>query len=1050
MGVMDRLKAVFNREPYIGSSIRMMEGSGWNGEKPWPFNYQLAVEQAKGWVYRCAFGNAEAAAAVPLRMYVRKRSARTLKMLGAKSGYVPYTFRPVSRKRMAWLNGDLQSRPSDAVCTKLAEFGDEFEEVTDHPALKLLRTVNPYTNGYDATVLRLVMQELTGNAYLHVIMGDNDAPKELWPMLSQWTWIIPGDQDGDQLIKGYAYGQQQDKRVVFQPDEVLHFKSGSTLDLMYGYGKVEAAWSVLGLHHSERVMQRSFFDNRARPDFLLSIEGAGKEEIDRAKGQVNSLLRGVRHAGKFLAVGSKAKLTPINFAPKDIGTTDDIVEEIAGVFGYPITKLKGNDPNRANAETGNAGWMRDTILPMLRRDEEALNQNGYLGLWGSGALLDEAVLAYDNPVPAEQKLELEESRTLVTVGLRTPDEDRALRNEEPLPDGLGAVPRFNGQRLDKIDEGAGQTADPFAGLFNRPAPDTDEAKAKALQPPDPGGCCGGQPLGKAKGPASHTLEDWPEETKRYRVKVEGLESDLQDTARDEEPTSPAIDIYQAVTQVMNQQIEALARSVGKGFRAKRNNDDEIAALIRGFDDSLAELLTDPIRSAAQAGGDAGLDRIGQGGVFDVSNPLVTEALESHTLQLASDINRVTADRIQSAVTAGVDQGLTTVQIMDRIRAEAPEITASRAERIARTESARGYVTGQQQAWQDSGVVQGKQWLLAPGACPVCQAVAKKVNSGPPISLEKPFFKKGEAITGTDGRAFKFDYMAVDGPPAHVNCLVEGTNVSAAGIAAHYKRWFEGEVVSIDSQGGGRLTVTPNHPILSRRGWIAAGDLKIGDDIFECADPSLLASVLNPYDHQVVTRAEDVAASLLMAGGMATRSVPTTAEAFHGDGVVDGEVDIVWAAGHLSDDVAAANQRTEHAPLCDRHRSGVFHPSLSSGDQFGIGTLDAPDGIMAGGGLPASLGGRHLGHAELHTAAASTVGQAHTLPPVSERAAVASEVISDLDARFPGHVSAVKVTHLGVSEYRGHVYNLQTEAGWYIAEGIITHNCRCDTIPVLKD
>lgn len=837
MGVMDRLKAVFNREPYIGSSIRLMEGSGYNGEKPWPFDYERAVQQAQGWVYRCAFGNAEAAASVPLRMYVRKRSARTLKMLGAKSGYVPYTFRPVNRKRMAWLAGDMENRPSDSVCTKLAEFGGEFEEVVDHPALKLLRTVNPYTNGYDATVLRYVMQELTGNAYLHVVMGDNDAPKELWPMLSQWTWIIPGDKDGDQLIKGYSYGQQIDQRVNFNPDEVLHFKAGSTLDLMYGYGKVEAAWSVLGLHHSERVMQRSFFDNRARPDFLLTIEGAGQQEVDRAKGQVNSLLRGVRHAGKFLAFGSKAQVTPINFSPKDLGTTEDIIEEIAGVFGYPITKLKGNDPNRANAETGNAGWLRDTILPMLRRDEEALNQNGYLGLWGNGALLEEAVLAYDNPVPAERKMELLESKSLVSVGLRTADEDRALRGEEPLPDGLGAYPRFNGQRLDKLDEQAGgfgmfgdasiaapaasagnpvsddvagqpggeiggEKVDPLNGAQIQAASGIVAQVSAGTMPPavgeqllvavglspdvardmmseagtfttpeavkrkllDSGGCC----VGKSQGSASNTLEDWPAETKRYRVKVEGLAIDLQDTARDEEPTSPAIDIYQAVQQVMMAQMDALSRSVGKGYRAKRNNA-EIDALMMGFNDQLAELLQGPIERAAQAGGDAGLDRIGISGVFDVSSPEVNRALQEHTLQLAQDINRVTSDRIQGAVARGVEQGFSTVQIIDQIRSEAPEITAMRAERIARTESARGYVTGQQQAWQDTGVVSGKEWLLAPGACPICKAIAAKFNKMGPVALDKPFFKKGEAITLPNGKPHKFNYMAVNGPPAHVNC-----------------------------------------------------------------------------------------------------------------------------------------------------------------------------------------------------------------------------------------------------------------------------------------
>ena len=30
-----------------------------------------------------------------------------------------------------------------------------------------------------------------------------------------------------------------------------------------------------------------------------------------------------------------------------------------------------------------------------------------------------------------------------------------------------------------------------------------------------------------------------------------------------------------------------------------------------------------------------------------------------------------------------------------------------------------------------------------------------------------------------------------------------------------------------------------------------------------------------------------------------------------------------------------------------------------------------------------------------------------------------------------------------------MYNLQTATGWYVANGIVTHNCRCTAMPVAK-
>lgn len=38
----------------------------------------------------------------------------------------------------------------------------------------------------------------------------------------------------------------------------------------------------------------------------------------------------------------------------------------------------------------------------------------------------------------------------------------------------------------------------------------------------------------------------------------------------------------------------------------------------------------------------------------------------------------------------------------------------------------------------------------------------------------------------------------------------------------------------------------------------------------------------------------------------------------------------------------------------------------------------------------------------------------------------------------------------VENYSGHVYNLQTSSGTYIAEGVVAHNCRCALASVVEE
>ena len=52
--------------------------------------------------------------------------------------------------------------------------------------------------------------------------------------------------------------------------------------------------------------------------------------------------------------------------------------------------------------------------------------------------------------------------------------------------------------------------------------------------------------------------------------------------------------------------------------------------------------------------------------------------------------------------------------------------------------------------------------------------------------------------------------------------------------------------------------------------------------------------------------------------------------------------------------------------------------------------------------------------------------------------------------FPFEVSFEEVIEIRNDDFSGHVYNLQTESEMYLANNIVTHNCRCWLQPVVSE
>jgi len=379
--------------------------------------------------------------------------------------------------------------------------------------------------------------------------------------------------------------------------------------------------------------------------------------------------------------------------------------------------------------------------------------------------------------------------------------------------------------------------------------------------------------------------------------------------------------------------------------------------------------------------------------------------------------------------------------------------------------------------------------VEPGACAFCSL----------LGLRGPVYKHDSFV--------KSNARFADGVPwvsdmkVHDNCVIGSTVVNGPSVEVAYRRWYEGELLVIRTSSGHELSVTPNHPVLAPRGWVAAGLLREGDDVIQRAGADL-TSLHVPHEDDVPTRIEDVWRSLSVNR---LDSVPVAAEDFHGDGRgSQREVEIVRADRLLTDVFDTALTQTFSQPLVPGAErppipAGLFTErdlmrvlrgqSLSAnGVVRGLGEL-AP--LLSGGsahahrhGLGATSGGgaefldlanyRSTGNAQmardlLHGEAAlnvhshdvigddgsrfGTLGRRGTrFDPVSSESepngiGVATNLGRDLCERLAGGVSVGQVVEVRRSQVACHVFNLQTAEGWYDANSLVVSNCRCHADPV---
>ena len=310
-------------------------------------------------------------------------------------------------------------------------------------------------------------------------------------------------------------------------------------------------------------------------------------------------------------------------------------------------------------------------------------------------------------------------------------------------------------------------------------------------------------------------------------------------------------------------------------------------------------------------------------------------------------------------------------------------------------------------------------------------------------------------------------------PSHVECLPGETPVTGAVVRAAHRRWYEGPLVEVVTAAGRKFSTTPNHPMLTRLGWRGTGELREGDD---------LVGYRGQKD-SVPSRNDDVAAppaSIAQVFSACsevgnTERIHGVDRDFHGDGA-HGDVDIASPAGMLRTGIFAALRKpleqllftpaklatprfcrecghlvvvTQRCGFCDRPVSDAGlseHPSdrVVAGAQFLSETVAALASRIASGNLllrqiltlaRRGSAAREMQSARLAQGAGFTGSFDHLSDPLGRRSDDGSDALSAKAA----DIEFDRVVSLRIFEFRGHVYNLSTQHGYFTIAGLFTGN-----------
>jgi HK97 family phage portal protein len=712
-------------------------------------------------VHRCVTIKSQTAASVPMRLFALGNPKQMSKAHAIRS-------QEIDAETSAFLRGRMSVAPAAKARSKLRGNMERLVEITEHPLLDLLSDVNPYTEGFGWRESLYADLDIFGRSY-HALVRQypNKPPTSIWRMQAQDVKVLPSVET---FVKGFEYGSGTDKKV-FDPDDVLWFRTYDPFDPLGGFGPLEAWLQTVDAEFHHAAFVDWIYQRGGSPDYVVTAKnGMSVEQRKAFRSDWRKMFGRLFNRKENVAILSgDGAITALGRAPKELESVEQdaaLRDKIAVAFGVPKSLITSDDVNLANAREGSITFMRNSIWPMVQRVEDTLNEH-LVPLWS-----DRLMLVHDNPVADDRKIVMEERQSMLTSGY-TVDDIRAMEGRQLLgtPDAETPMVRTDVMPLELVAGGVSPQPQPQAEQLAVEAPVTKQAseqgyisqKAVLMGEADLGCCTHGQ-WAKAFDPANTPTE--------FVDAIEG--------------------VFKKITKEVIGSVRALKSGRGRTKQGMTVvfNESHIASIlsreqIDDWADDLATASTAHVTGLMELAGKesmrtatlaAGVEYGGEAAVFNIQNTRSADWIARQTKRIGTGCTATHTGEIRTIMERGAREGMSPAQMAAEMRAieKAGKGVFSRyqAERIARTEAAFASTQGQIEGWRQSGVVEGMKFVTASAPCPYCDAVQSQYENIPiPLPTQgSPWLEKGTVISPEGVAPMRLDYSALDGPPIHPNCL----------------------------------------------------------------------------------------------------------------------------------------------------------------------------------------------------------------------------------------------------------------------------------------
>lgn len=554
-----------------------------------------------------------------------------------------------------------------------------------------------------------------------------------------------------QILKGVVGAEYTSEELIYAP-------RNTRSNRVYGYSPVEQVVMTISIALRRQLSQFQYYSEGNIPEALAGVPDSWTpSQVEEFQAYWDSLMEGdtaARRHMKFLPGDLKVQFT------KDPTLKDTFDEWLARIICYAFSlspQALIAQMNRATAETASAQAALEGLEPLKIWFADLMNEVIERAFGTTDVQFE-----WEDEEIVDPKVKADVHVALVGAGILTKDEAREAYGKAPLvqappPGAPGAPPPgkaplpgkqpLPGQEAaqegqedgEEAPEEAPPTAQEAPGGRGKAPPDT-AAGAKAPTPP-----------GGAQEPTPP--EEAPPRRKAPAAKLAKAREEVQVANGDRKRPDPEAALQAVVQGWLTRLRDRLLVSLGRKARKLRKVDaaDMEALLDRALTakerERVREELGVEISRIASASAEEAMRSVGVT-IDDLLTQADERAIEwalEHAGELMDDLSATTLDRVRTLGARAEEEGWTNDELATALSDDIA-FAGSRAEMVARTETAFASVQGNLTGWRESGRVAAKRWTVGDGCCEECELL-----DGEEAPLDGAF-SSGD-----------------DGPPAHPNC-----------------------------------------------------------------------------------------------------------------------------------------------------------------------------------------------------------------------------------------------------------------------------------------